>query len=333
MLRWKIEPIKLPLKFNWKIARNEAEQKTNFLITVEDHEFIGRGEVAYNIRYGESDTSTLEAFERFVSSSPDAIHSISALMDAFSELDLPNSLRFGIESAFIEYLGAITEEPIHKILGVNRVQTVATSFSVPIMPIGELQAFISDHKLCRFHSLKVKLGSEDSIERITELRKYFEGSLRLDANEAYSDPDQVLKLIEFLNSKGPIDFIEQPLKANLYSESQYLKENSSIAIFADESLTDGDITEHFCDAFDGVNIKLMKAGSYFKALKQIRNAKEQGLKTLLGCMVETSLGISSALHCAYGVDFFDLDGFLLIKEDPFALTSEENGKVFYSHLQ
>ena len=78
---------------------------------------------------------------------------------------------------------------------------------------------------------------------------------------------------------------------------------------------------------------MMKAGGYLRAIKQLRQAKSLGLKTMLGCMVETSLGISSALNIAGGVDYFDLDGCLLIKEDPYKLISEENGKIFYSYIQ
>jgi glutamate racemase len=77
----------------------------------------------------------------------------------------------------------------------------------------------------------------------------------------------------------------------------------------------------------------MKSGGYLKGLKQIRQAKILGLKTMLGCMIETSLGISSALNISSGVDYLDLDGFLLIKKDPFNILTEENGKIFFSFIQ
>ena len=104
-------------------------------------------------------------------------------------------------------------------------------------------------------------------------------------------------------------------------------------IFADESVQDGRIIDDFQLGFHGINVKLSKAGGYYKAQRQLKEARELGLKTMLGCMVESSLGISCAMNIAHGVDYFDLDGFLLLKEDPMKLVYEEMGKLYFSHQQ
>ena len=101
---------------------------------------------------------------------------------------------------------------------------------------------------------------------------------------------------------------------------------------ADESITTGEVTSYYKERFDGINIKLMKSGGYFTAIKQIRQAKRLGLEIMIGCMIESSLGISSAMNLAYGLDYFDLDGMLIIQKDPFDLVHENNGMLIKTEL-
>jgi len=333
MLTWSLEKIELPLKFTWKISRNSSDRKVNYLVRVKSSDIEGVGEVAFNSRYGESEEQIQKCFEKFLEGGPKRLSSVEDLALILKPLNLPSSLRFGIESAFVHYLAYLAGKPVTELIGVNTINQVNTSFSLPIMPIGEMGSFINEHHLERFCALKIKISEEESVERIKELHRHFKGNLRIDANEAFSNPDDVLKFQEKIGHDLPVEFLEQPMPANMHEEYAYMKDLSAMDIMADESITDGDVTSFHADRFHAVNIKLMKSGSYFKAVKQIREARELGLKVMVGCMIETSLGITSAMNISYGVDYCDLDGSLIIKNDPYNYLIEEKGKLFFSHVQ
>lgn len=332
MMKWSLEDIHLPLKFNWKIARNETLFKTNLLVRLKVDELEGLGEVAFNIRYGEDSEKLKHEFEHFSHDFPQDIESVEEVMEFCAQKELSSSLRFGIESAFVHYLAVASGKSVHELLGMPSVTSLKTSFSLPIMPIEELDSFIKKHGLDRFQSLKLKVNQENAIESFNQLAKIYHGKIRVDANESWSDPDQVLHFLEKIKKLDNLEFLEQPLKADLHDESLDLKKYSPVMIFADESLTTQNITEYYSDRFHGVNIKLMKSGSYLKAIRQLREARKLGLKTMIGCMIETTLGISSAMNIAYGADYLDLDGCLLIEKDPFNFILEEKGRLFRADL-
>ncbi len=333
MLKWSIEELKLPLKFVWKIARGSKAFTHIFIIRVRDESFCGEGEISFNIRYGETPEVIKESFEKFQRTFPSSIGSVEELINFLNDGEYPASFRFGVESAFVHYLALLVEKPVNELLGVPAINSVKTSFSIPIMEPGKVGEFIKQHNLSRFRSLKIKVGQDGGLDLVREVEKYYSGNLRIDANEAWTDPDEVIGFIEALGDSCPVEFLEQPMKASCHDEYLYLKDQAEVDIMADESILSGDVTDYHRDRFHAINIKLMKSGGYMKAIKQLRDAKELGLKTMIGCMVETSLGISSAMNIAHGVDYLDLDGSLLLEKDPFNLITEEKGKLFFSHLQ
>jgi L-alanine-DL-glutamate epimerase-like enolase superfamily enzyme len=111
----------------------------------------------------------------------------------------------------------------------------------------------------------------------------------------------------------------------MINESIYLKKHFPFTLFADESVTDKADFSQLKLMFDGINVKLMKAGGYFNALQLLKGAKANKLKTMIGCMVETTLGISSGMHLCSLADYADLDSFLVVKNEPFGLLKEEDG--------
>jgi glutamate racemase len=201
------------------------------------------------------------------------------------------------------------------------------------METGKVEAFIKEHNLKRFSVLKVKVNRENAHDFCQEILRLTDVPLRVDANESFVSASETIQFLQNFSNISRLEFLEQPLHSSLHDEALELKKHSKVFLMADESVTKEEVNEYFSDRFHGINVKMMKAGGYMKAVKQLRQAKLLGLKTMLGCMVETSLGISSALNISGGVDFYDLDGSLLLKEDPYKLISEENGKIFYSHIQ
>jgi len=247
------------------------------------------------------------------------------------DLDIAHSLRAGIQMAFINYLASLSGKTVNELVGVRAISTVKTSFSLPIVPIEDVESILTKLNLHRFETLKIKLGEQNPLGLVHEVAKYYKGALRLDANEAFKNSYDVLKFLEKLPLER-IEFLEQPMPSKEHEEYLLLKKSSPLPIFADESITSEDVTEYYAERFHGVNIKLMKSGGYYKALKQLRDAKLLKMKTMVGCMIETSVGISAAMHLTSYADYCDLDGFLLLEKDPYQLVFEEKGKIHLSNL-
>lgn len=334
MFIWTMREIELPLKFTWNISRNSSDIKHNFVIEVKNGSIAGVGEVAFNVRYDETRELILEKFEEFSqAASTQDFNGVENLVAFLDKMDLPQSLRFGIESSFVHYVAILSGKSVAQLMGTNTVSSVKTSFSIPIMEVGKIENFVKENNLQRFSSIKLKINDQNAIDLCREVLRVVEVPLRIDANEAFKSTGAVLKFLENFPEIKRLEFLEQPLPADFHDEALELKKHSPVLLIADESVTKEEIGSYYSERFHGVNIKLMKAGGYLKAVKQLRQAKLLGMKTMLGCMIETSLGISSALNIAGGVDYYDLDGFLFLKDEPFKLISEENGKIFYSYIQ
>lgn len=328
MLTWALEERVLPLNFTWKISRNSSDEKKNFFVRVADKNIFAVGEIAPNVRYGESEELIKEQFNKFVSSyTPEKSTTLDKLEKYLDSLDLAHSLRFGIESAFV-HLECETRG-IHpaEYFKLKMPEYVATCFSVPIIPVEEIKDFIEPLK--RFESLKIKVNKDTALDMVMEVAKNTNQKLRIDGNEAWSDINELLKFIEKIKHL-PVEFIEQPMPAHLVDEYRFLKRNSPFDLIADESIEDKADFKLIAEQFHGVNMKLMKAGGYKNGLNLLNQARKHKLKTMIGCMVETSLGIYSAFNLSNKVDYLDLDGFMIIKSDPYRLIIEENGCLYLS---
>ncbi len=323
--------IELPLKFDWSISRNSTNIKRNFIVEVKSGNIVGGGEIAFNVRYEESRELIIKSFEDFKSEVPPELNGVEALIYFLDQKDYPQSFKFGVESAFLHYLATLSGKTVQGLLGLNTLTSVKTSFSIPIMDPMKIESFIRDYSLNRFSTIKIKVGKDCATDLLNEVLKHTSVPLRIDANEAFENPDQVMSFLESIPLER-VEFMEQPLHASKHDEMLELFRVCPTLLVADESVTGHDITNYYQERFHVINVKLMKSGGYFKAVKQLRQAKLLGLKTMLGCMVETSLGISSALNIAGGVDYYDLDGFLFLKNDPYNLLTEEKGKILYSYL-
>lgn len=323
MLTWSIKEIKLELKYSWKISRNESSYKRNFIITVTDGKITALGEVAPNVRYGETPEQILEKFI-FLPLLLESVKTVDELTEAIDSENLPSSLRFGIESAFIHYLSKNNNIPVYTQLGLKAPIEVYTSYTLPIMNTGEVKDFISRHNLLRFKYLKIKINQETGADLINEVAKATSLPLRIDANEAWQDVDNLLVLMNNLR-KYNIDFFEQPLPSAMVEEYKYLKRQSPYELIADESVTNHFDVEEIAAQFHGVNMKLMKAGGYLNGIDIVQKSRNKGLKTMIGCMVETSLGIFSAINLCNGINYIDLDGYFLIENEPFKMVSEREG--------
>jgi L-alanine-DL-glutamate epimerase-like enolase superfamily enzyme len=324
MLNWQLEPITLELKYTWKISRNSSNTKTNFVVHAHFGKWKGMGEVAPNIRYQETPENIAEGFDTFIKAGGNNVHDLIELESLLNSLLLPNALRYGIESAYIHMLCHAEKTSIFDFFGLKKITQTPTSFSLPIMELKEMEAFYMEYQLHRFSQIKLKVNSENMIDCIKSVSSFCNKPLMIDANESYTHPDDFLKDCRLL-SKLQIEFMEQPFPAANADAYIYAKKHSPFLFMADESICANADFDLLSQQFDGINMKLMKAGGYLNGIRILNEAKNRNMKTMIGCMVETTLGISSAMYLCAGVDYVDLDGFLIVKNEPYKLLAENNG--------
>jgi L-alanine-DL-glutamate epimerase-like enolase superfamily enzyme len=328
-MEWSIKPIKLELKYTWKLSRNSSDYKINYLIGVKDGLYSAQGEVAPNIRYNETPEVIEFCFEKFTSQTTKVLNQdlgINIFTNLLNELDLPHALRFGIESAYIHLQCAKNKQSLNQYLQISEPNKVATCYTLPIMEHQLIAEFYNTYNLARFQYIKIKVNAETGLEELAALSKVCHKPLMIDANETWKNPDD---LIAFMKQLSPynIAFVEQPMPSAMEDAYRYLKPKSPYVIMADEScLAEANIND-LQYQFAGINMKLMKSGGYLNGLRIINEAKELGLKTMVGCMVETTLGMSGAWALCGLTDYADLDGYMIIKDEPFNILSEENGWV------
>ena len=315
-MKFTIEKINLPLKVNWKLSRNATNEKTNLIIKLKADPLI-MGEVAPNIRYGETPDSILNQFYEYFSE--DFSHE-SEVREVMSNQKIFHSLKFGIDQVLLKHRAWQEKTTLEKMLQLAPTKPVATSYSIPIMPISEIKDYLD--QCSEFRHLKLKVDSESALDLVTEVCKFFKGQLRVDANEGWTSASEFMNFQEKIRHL-PIEFIEQPFPSAMADAYKEIFSQVHFPIMADESIEDSADFSQLSRMFHMINIKLMKTGTIENALNLIKEARKYKMKVMFGCMIETSLGISSALRLSSTADFFDLDGFLLLKEDPFKLIELE----------
>lgn len=329
MLNWQIEQLRLELKYTWKISRNASDHKLNSLITVSKNKWKGIGEAAPNIRYNETPELLISEFERFVNAGAAQVHDLNELTALLDNLQLPNALRFGIESAYIHMLCYAEQTDIYTFFNLQRPAELHTSYSLPIMEVSQIEDFYMQNRLSRFRHLKIKINADNALDMLHEVARLTDKPLIIDANEAWKDPDALLVFLESLKPFN-IELIEQPMPAGMETEYRYIRSRSPFLLMADESICATADFEAISQQFHGINMKLMKAGGYLNGIHLLSEARKHGLHTMVGCMIETTLGIASAMHLCTGVEFIDLDGFLVVKDEPFGLVTEHDGRLLLS---
>ena len=214
-------------------------------------------------------------------------------------------------------------------LGLNPENAPLTSFSIGIDTPENMQERVRE--MAHMPIFKIKLGKENDREIITAIRQVTDHTIRVDANEGWKDREEAIKNIEWLEKQN-VEFIEQPMPAAMLEETAWLKERSPLPLIADEAVKKTADIPKLAEAYHGINIKLMKSGGILEALSMIHIARAMEMQIMLGCMVETSVAISAAAQIAPLVDYIDLDGNLLLKEDPYTGVKHKTGRLIFNEL-
>lgn len=213
---------------------------------------------------------------------------------------------------------------IAAMLGMARDAKVASTFTLGMSLPEELPQKLLEAS--SFKIIKLKLGGSDDKALVDDFLNLCDKPFCVDVNQGWHDLDYALDMCLYLKEKG-VEFIEQPLPVGREKESDWLRKTTEVPIIADESvkrLTDLEMAACY---FDGVNVKLMKSTGIAEAYQMIQGARQLGLKVVLGAMAESSCGVTAAAHLASLADWVDLDGPVLIKNDPFVGITFNNGCI------
>jgi L-alanine-DL-glutamate epimerase-like enolase superfamily enzyme len=300
----------LPLAEPFAIARETTEVAEVVWVELEHEGQVGYGEAAPSDRYDES----AESAAAYVTDAAEALGDDPfALEEVMTQLPAREyAARAAIDAALHDLNGKLVGLPVWRLLGLTRAGP-PTSWTVGLGDPDEMAR--KAEGASRFESLKLKLGGRDGldVERVAAVRQAWNGPLRVDVNE-YWTPDEALEALPRLAELG-VDYCEQPLPAGDPAGAR-LKAEAPIPIYVDE---DCHTLQHIgpcAERAHGVNIKLAKSGGIREAVRMVHAARALGLAVMLGCMVESGLGIAAGASIGSLFDHVDLDGNILLREDP-----------------
>ena len=317
---------RLFLKDTWTISRNSSDFKDNVFVKIEKDGVTGYGEAGPNVRYGENAQLTTDRIEQLrpILEKSNLWHFVDLKTAIFEGITDQNCARCALDIAIMDWVGKKLGVPLYQLWGLDKSKTPLTSYSIGIDTIDVIKRKVREAD--KYPILKVKVGKENDEEIIQAVRSITDKPIRVDANEGWKSKEVALEKIKWLKQQG-VEFIEQPMPAHMLEETKWLRERIDMPVVADEAVKTASDIPKLAEAYDGINIKLMKAGGVQEAMRMIQLAKAMNMKIMLGCMIESSIAISAAAHLTPLVDWADLDGNLLLAEDPFRGVTVEQGKL------
>jgi L-alanine-DL-glutamate epimerase-like enolase superfamily enzyme len=322
----------LHLTHTWTIARGSEDVAPVVLVELSDEqETSGIGEASPIHRYNES-ADTVEAFCRKVDSAQlsfDDVPGSMKYLDAVAPGNMAAKCAFNL--ALLDGAAKHARKPIYDFLNLGfRENHHVTSFTIGIDTPEMIRKKVLE--AAAYPVLKVKVGVPEDRNIMAALREAApDKPLRLDANEGWKTKEEALQRLEWLAKDAHIQFVEQPMPSSTNPKDlAWLKERSPLPLFGDESYHHAKDIAHCAECFHGVNVKLAKTGGISGGFEALSVARKAGLKTMIGCMIETSVLISAAAHLAELCDYLDIDGNVLIKNDPYLGVTCEKGMLSFS---
>jgi L-Ala-D/L-Glu epimerase len=321
-LETRVRTVTVRTERTFAIARSASDAFERVVLELEEVGTVGRGEAAPTRYYGQDARGVAEALRGVEVPDPWDIEGTLARNG-----HLPPTARAALDSALHDLAAKRLGVPLYRLLGLARPEPV----SAFTLGIAEPETTVEEAKrLSRFPILKMKVGGWEDVETVGAVARFSGAELWVDANEAFS-PEEAPEVVRELKGMG-VRVIEQPVPAAAGPEA--LRRATEVAhpvpVVADESAITARDVPYLAGCVSGVNVKLAKCGGVRGALAMIHAARSLGLGVMLGCMVETSLGISAAAHISGLVDLVDLDGAMLLADDPFEGIGYEDGRLLLS---
>lgn len=320
----------LPLRHTFAISRESRTVQRTLIVELRDGNLSGYGEATANPHYYgvsiEGMIAALEALRPQIESA--TIESPEQFWAQLAPLlqDHPFAL-CALDVAANDLFARRKGMPLYQYWGLNLDHTPMSNYTIGIAPIEEMVAKMQE---LPWPLYKIKLGTDKDLDIIRELRKHTDAAFRVDANCAWT-PEQTIQLAPELKALG-VEFIEQPLKADDWEGMRHVYEHCALPVIADESCRVEADVDRCQGYFHGINIKLMKCGGLTPARRMISRAKALGLKVMVGCMTESSVGISAIAQLLPMLDYVDMDGAILLREDIAVGVRLVDGKAIFPEL-
>lgn len=325
-LNLSFEPYELRLKHSFNLAKSQRTTTPGVQVQIEYDGIVGYGEASMPPYLGESVatvTAFLSSLDLSQFSDPFRIEGIHDYMEKVASGN--RAAKAAVDIALHDLTGKIMGQPWYKIWGLDPAKAPCTSFTVcyDANP-SEQKAKIEEAS--PYKVIKVKMGLDHDKELVNAIRRTTDVPICVDANQGWTDKEAALEMCHWLNERGCL-FVEQPMPKEMLDETAWLKERSPLPIIADEFLQRLPDVRRAAQAYDGINIKLMKSTGMHEAYKMAVHARALGMKVMLGCMTETSCGVTAAAQLSPMADWADLDGNLLIANDRFDGLKILDGKI------
>lgn len=321
----RFRPYELQLKHVFTLATSSRTTTPVMLTEIEYDGVTGYGEASMPPYLGESHDTAGKFLNRVDLSrfrSPFLMHDILEYVDSIAPGNY--AAKASVDIALHDLAGKLMNQPWFRIWGLDPEKTPNTSFTIGIDKPEVVKE--KTREASAFRILKVKLGQGNDREMIEAVRSETKVPLCVDVNQGWTDRSKALEMVHWLKEQGVV-FVEQPMPKDRFDDIGWLTANSPLPVIADESLQTIADFEHVKGIYSGINVKLMKCGGMRAAYTLLEMAGKLGMKTMIGCMTETSCAVSAGAQLSPLTDWADLDGNLLISNDIYEGVKIVNGKV------
>jgi L-alanine-DL-glutamate epimerase-like enolase superfamily enzyme len=311
-MKLEILPYKLPLKHTFTIAHQSRDVQDTLIVRLSSGDKYGLGESTTNPFYGISLKNMQACLEETKAelTSIDVIHpeELWKIVEPFFEGN--PFAQCALDMAAWDLYAKQQGKKLYELLDLDPQNIPVTNYTIGIAPISKM---IDKMKEQQWPLYKIKLGTEHDMEIIRALRKHTDAAFRIDANCAWNAEQAISYSHELADLN--VEFMEQPLAKDDFEGMKKVYRESALPVIADEScIIEADVAKCY-GFFHGINVKLVKAGGITPGLRMLKEARALGMKTMVGCMTESSIGISAIAHIAPLLDYVDMDGAMLLSED------------------
>ena len=323
----KVELKRLMLRHTWTTTMSSSAYRDTVHLQYQRDGITGYGEGAPIVRYKEYPEQAKLALDAIIGQIEfgDPLKFDKYLAGVRRSLgDHQHATMAAVDIAICDWLGKKLGIPLYQYFGLDPTDAPVTTFSIGIDTPEITRQKTREAE--NFPILKVKVGLQNDVETIEAIRSVTKKPLRVDANEGWTDKEEAIRKINWLETQG-VELIEQPMPAHMFEETKYVRSKVHLPIIADEACTDASLIPHLKEAYDGVNVKLDKSGGVMEAYRWIKFARAMDMKVMLGCMISSSCTVTAAAHLAALVDYPDLDGNLLISNDPYEGVRVRHGRL------
>jgi L-alanine-DL-glutamate epimerase-like enolase superfamily enzyme len=321
----------LPLKHLFTISRGSVAVQSTLVVQLSSDGQFGYGEATTNSYYGatiENMSGAIESVRPIIedcSRIDDPLPLIAAIAKKRTKDDFAMFALSALDQAIHDLWGKLREAPVYRLWGLSTDKVPMSDYTLGIDTPEKMVAKL--HEMPGWPIYKIKLGTDDDLAILRELRRHTDATFRVDANCGWT-PEQTIDLSAAMKEMG-VEFIEQPLPAEDVEGARRAFEHSVLPLVADEScLTEEDV-DRCAGCFHGINIKLVKCGGLAAARRMIKRARELGLKVMVGCMTESTVGISALAQLLPLLDYVDMDGAVLLASDIATGVRLVRGKCIY----